>query len=185
MSSRRRFRTVPRTPSTGRRAAAALLSVALLLACAPPEHRSRVRPGEPAPRFDLQDLAGGRLALQDLRGRVVLVDFWATYCASCKDSIPFFRKLHKEFHQAGLVVLGVSIDERTEHLRGFVSEAAMPYRVLLDREQAAARAYGITGVPESFLIGRDGIVRGTWVGFSPEDARQIRMEVRAALKDGP
>ncbi len=138
--------------------------------------------GDRAPDFSLQDVSGRRLSLGDAKGKVVLLDFWATYCEPCRASIPFFEELHGEQGKDGLLILGINEDVYTGHVKDFLKETGITYTVLMDSGQTAARRYGVRKFPETFLIDRTGVVRKKWIGFAPGHAAEIRTEVETYLK---
>ncbi len=132
-------------------------------------HRQRVapsgtgfRPGQLAPEFSLNDLKGRTLRLTDYRGRVVLLNFWATWCEPCRHEIPEFIQLQQ--NTPGLQILGVSLDDSDEPVRTFYGDFKMNYPVAVG-DAALARKYGgILGLPITFLIGCDGRVASKHIG---------------------
>ncbi|MFH2201571.1 MAG: TlpA disulfide reductase family protein [Elusimicrobiota bacterium] len=163
-----------------------ILSLLCLLAasgCAPAEKWGDIQASDPAPSFQLKDLSGKTVRSEDLRGKVLLMDFWATYCDTCRASLPALQELHTAFAEKDLVVLGVSIDTYTGHLKQFAQETGMGYTVLQDSKLATSRAYGVRKVPETFLVGKDGVVRKKWISFGPQHAAQMRAEIETALRE--
>jgi len=159
-----------------RRAALALL-VALAAGCeridpAPAAGAPEAAPGAaaeavPAPAFSLPDLAGGQLALADLRGRPVVIDFWATWCAPCERQVPVLNAFQAK-HGERIPVLGISVDVDPNAVAPFVAEHAVQYRVLLG-DEGLARDYGALGFPTLFVVRPDGSVHSAHVGVvSPE-----------------
>lgn len=132
--------------------------------------------------FSLKDLSGKTVKLSDFRGKVVLLDFWATWCDSCLESLPVYQKLHETRRQDGLVVLGVDEDSRAKGVAAFASKHGVSYPVLLDSDKEAYYAYRVRGLPTAFLIGRDGAVARRWTGFQPSDEAQLRQAVDDLLK---
>lgn len=124
----------------------------------------------PAPAFALRDLEGGEISLAGLRGRVVLLDFWATWCAPCLKSMPELEALHRRYGAKGLTVLGVSTDEGgPEKVRRFAKARKVTYPIALDDEWAPAWAdYRVRAVPSAFLIDREGRIVAQWTGAAPE-----------------
>lgn len=122
--------------------------------------------GSRAPDFALPDLAGGTVRLSDLRGKVVFLNFWATWCPPCKVEMPSMEALHRSLEGQDFVMLAVSVDEGGEAaVRKFLEEIPHSYRVLIDAGAAGERlssrtgkAYGITGVPETFIIDARGTI---------------------------
>lgn len=149
----------------------AVLAVAASLAACRSADLKPVRDGVPnvspfpAPDFTLQDLSSGTFRLSDLRGKTVLLDFWATWCAPCKQSIPRYMKMQKRLGAKGFVVVGVDEGEAPEIVSAYVKAHGMNYRVLLDPHAGLFRDYGARGLPAVFLIDAQGNVRGKWEGF--------------------
>jgi thiol-disulfide isomerase/thioredoxin len=135
-----------------------------------------------APAFDLVSLSGASLASDSLRGRVVLLDFWATWCAPCRKGIPALQGLHERYASQGLVVIGASTDEGgPERVRRFVSSRRMTYPVALDSGATPAwQAFEVKSIPTLFLIGRDGRLLARWNGL-PKSHDEVEQRVRAAL----
>jgi peroxiredoxin len=136
----------------------------------------------PAPDFALQDPSGKTVRLADLRGKVVLIDFWATYCGPCKDSVPALERLHRDKKAEGLEVVGISEDSFADAVPPFVAEHKMTYTVLLDLEQTAGEAYSLRGLPQAFLIDREGKIVQKWFGWEPGHEPAMRAAVEQALK---
>jgi peroxiredoxin len=117
--------------------------------------------GAPAQSFPAQRLGGGEDALANYRGRVVLVNLWASWCTPCREEMPDLQRLYMQESQHGLVVLGVDQGESAETARAFVQAHGVTFPILLDQEQRYGRAYAAIGLPTSIVVGRDGrIVKG-------------------------
>ncbi|MGB7553162.1 MAG: TlpA disulfide reductase family protein [Candidatus Korobacteraceae bacterium] len=117
-----------------------------------------------APDFSLQDLNGQPLNLANYQGKVVLLDFWATWCAPCRDEIPHFVQLQDKYRQQGLQVLGISMDDGPQPVREFYQQVRMNYPVALGTEKVAEAYGGVLGLPIAFLIGRDGRIHAKYIG---------------------
>lgn len=147
--------------------------------------RAEVKVGEAFPAFapaGVVTLAGGELP--DTAGKVVLVDFWASWCAPCKASFPAMAKLHADYAARGLVVAAVSIDEKPGAAVAFVKKMAPPFGALHDREQKLVRQVVVPAMPTSYLIGRDGRVRFMHQGFHGDATdRELRKEIEALLAE--
>jgi peroxiredoxin len=105
--------------------------------------------------FALSDLKGKTWALKDLRGNVVLVNFWATWCPPCRSEMPDLESLHKKFKKQGLIILGIS-DEDAAKVAPFVAQSGLSYAILLDPGRKVHQQYDIEGIPKSFVYDRDG-----------------------------
>ena len=128
-----------------------------------------------APEFDLPTLAGPPLALSDLRGKVVLLNFWATWCPACLVEMPLLETVSKE-ESSWMVVLGVDVGERPDLVKRYMRDHDLTFPVVLDGDGRVAAGYGIYAYPTSFFIDRDGIVRDGQVGaFQSEENLRARL----------
>ncbi len=116
-----------------------------------------VKPGSKAPEFTLKTLKGEEISLRDLRGKVVLLNFWATWCPPCKEEMPLFVEVYRKYREKGFEILAVSMDSKPEPVEKFVREYRFPFPVLMDDGNVSTK-YGVQGLPTSFLIDRDGEV---------------------------
>jgi peroxiredoxin len=117
-----------------------------------------------APDFSLRDLNNQTLELANYRGKVVLLDFWATWCTPCRGEIPHFVEFQNNYREQGLQVIGISMDDDAKPVREFYQEFKMNYPVALGNEKVAEAYGGVLGLPITFLIGRDGRVAAKYVG---------------------
>jgi thiol-disulfide isomerase/thioredoxin len=142
---------------------------------------AEVRVGDRFP--PLTEAAADRAAdLPALSGRVVLVDFWASWCAPCKASFPAYAQLHADYAGRGLTIVAVSVDEKPAAYEAFIRQTRPPFATLLDREHRLTRLVAVPAMPTCFLIGRDGRVRSMHTGFHGADSeRELRREIEAAL----
>lgn len=122
-----------------------------------------------APAFYLKNFAGGRAQLSDYRGKVVLINFWATWCPPCVKEIPDLVELQTSYGDRGLVILGISLDRNPDRvLQPFIDKYKINYPILLDDGRVAKNYGGITGIPTTFLVDREGIIRNQYVGLRPK-----------------
>jgi len=131
--------------------------------------------------FTLNDYTGKPVNLASLKGKVILLDFWATWCAPCKIEIPGFVELQTKYKGKGLVVVGLSVDDTVEQLKPFVTQFKMNYPVLVGLgNDAIQEAYGpIWGLPTTFLIGRDGKICKKHMGLTSKE--QFEKEILGLL----
>jgi cytochrome c biogenesis protein CcmG/thiol:disulfide interchange protein DsbE len=126
------------------------------------------RAGFPAPDFTLSDLNGRRIRLSDLRGHVVFLNVWATWCPPCREEMPSMERLYRRLQDTSFIMLAVSVDEGgAETVRRFVDRVGISFPVLLDPRGTVPSRYGVTGFPETFIIDRQGQVIQHTIG--PED----------------
>ena len=115
-----------------------------------------VNPGDMAPDFRVQNLEGKEVALSSFRGKVVLLNFWATWCAPCIAEMPALERLYSKYKSKGFEVVAVAGDDTVESVREFQRKYGLSFTILLDSRDVTAKPYRIIGFPESFVIGRDG-----------------------------
>lgn len=160
------------------------LTLALLLAAATWPALA-VEEGEQAPDFTLPrlDSQESRLQLSELRGSVVYVDFWASWCTPCLQSLPAVNELYQEYHERGFEVVAVTVDREIPAARQFLEDLEVPldYRVVSDVENAVMHEYGVRGMPTSFLIDRDGVVRDVHEGFRDGDIERLEQALQPLL----
>lgn len=134
--------------------------------------------GQPAPNFRLATEDGKTIELSSLRGRVVVVNFWATWCAPCKVEMPQLQALYDDYRRTGLELIGVNMQEPAEEVVRFRRSLAIAFPTALDLDGTVARRYLIRGLPTTFLIDRAGIIREINVGIV---TRQVLEEKLAKL----
>jgi cytochrome c biogenesis protein CcmG/thiol:disulfide interchange protein DsbE len=123
-----------------------------------------------APEFELKDADGKTVRLSDYKGKVVLLDFWATWCGPCKIEIPWFIDFERKYKDQGFSVIGVSMDEEGwTAVKPFISELAINYRVLQGSDSIAQLYGGVDALPTTFLIDRDGRIASTHAGLAGKD----------------
>ena len=141
----------------------------------------KVATGASAPDFALKDLDGQAVTLASLKGRVVLLDFWATWCGPCKAAMPSIQKIHEDYSGKPVTVLGIDVFERKADAGPkYFREKGFTYGCLLEGEDLA-RAYGVTGIPTLVVIGKDGKVELIESGFGPEGDKNLRSAIDGAL----
>ena len=131
---------------------------------------SAIKNGMPAPKLILKDLNGKTVNLEELKGKVVIVDFWATWCQPCTIMIPWFIEFRNRYGSQGLEIVGVAMDdEGLEAVKPYVEKAKMNYMILLGTEDTAQAWGGIFGLPTSFIIDREGKIQNHHVGLVGRD----------------
>lgn len=136
-----------------------------------------------APNVVVHSADGATVRLADYKGRVVLVDFWASWCPPCKTSFPALDAIYREFQEQGLEVLAVNVDERRHDADTFLGAHPHGLTVLFDPKGVAPEAFGVKGMPSSFLIDRAGDIRFTHMGYSGNVDDSYRQEIRQLLSE--
>ena len=134
-----------------------------------------------APDFTLLSIDGKTVTLSRLRGKVILLDFWATWCAPCRLAIPHLNDLHNAYRERGLEIIGVSLDKGSpERVRRFTVNMGIQYTIIMANDEVV-KNYGISPIPTTYLIDRDGHISNKWVGFSQNLMIKISTETERLL----
>jgi peroxiredoxin len=173
------------TIPTDRRALLGLAAAAAASGLAgawPVPARAAIPSGTRAPDFTLRRGEGGNLRLAEQRGRVVMVNFWATWCAPCRQEMPHLEVLHQKYRNAGFVLLGVSVDDDPKKAVAVAAQLGVTFPILLDTDKQVSRSYDLRTMPSTVLIDRDGQVRFVHRGW--RDGYQVTYEqqVRELLR---
>jgi len=140
---------------------------------------SDMRPSE----FTGKTSDGKAMSLAQLRGRVVLLNFFATWCSECRPEMPMFEKLHQEFASQGLVVLGINVREGIRVIHKYAKELGLTFPLVLDPNGQISRSYGVIGLPTTFLIARDGRPVALAIGPREWDGEKSKAIVRTLLAE--
>ena len=164
---------------------AAQWTAAVLLACNSNENGAARPPeiGKPAPDYRAISLAGDSVSLTRARGRVVLLNVWATWCHPCREEIPILQAFHERYASRGLELVGVSVDARGEEdtIRQFANDFGMTYPIWLDPDERVQSTFLAIGVPATFLIDRSGVLRWRHIGPVHADDSTLARELERAL----
>lgn len=134
----------------------------------------------PAPDWELPDLNGKMIKSSDFRGHVLMLDFWATWCAPCRVEIPHFVELQKQYGDKGLTVVGVSLDEQgTEIVKKFVKKYGVNYPIVMGNEKISEAYGGIDAIPTTFVIDRQGRIVSRHMGY--DDKAAFEKEIQSLL----
>src|SRR5579871_1530123 len=141
--------------------------------------------GNPAPEFAVKVVSGakGTVSLKSLRGKVVLVDFWGTFCEPCKKSFPKLQDLNTKLAASGLVIVGISEDDADdkEKIPGFAGTYGAKFALGWDEDKSIARSYKPATMPSSFIIDKKGVVRFAHVGYHDGEETQVEKEIKELL----
>jgi peroxiredoxin len=160
--------------------ALALLTI-LLCAVAPAD--AAVNPGAPAPAFTLAARDGGKLSLADLKGQVVMINFWATWCGPCRQEMPLLAQLHDKYEPLGFTMLGVNVEPDSAAAVAWLKNVPVNFPILFDTDSAVAGRFGVEGMPSSVLVDRNGQVRYIHRGYKPGDEAKYADMIRSLVKE--
>lgn len=138
--------------------------------------------GNIAPGFTLKSDSNKNLKLNDYRGQVVMINFWATWCSPCRQEIPHLNRLHERYHKAGFALLGINIDDQPRIAREMMQKLSVAFPVLFDTDKRVSRLYDVGAMPSSLLIDRDGRIRYIHLGYRTGYEIQYDNQIRELLK---
>ena len=156
--------------------------LAILLGAAPPADAA-VNPGAPAPAFTLAARDGGKLSLADLKGQVVMINFWATWCGPCRQEMPLLAQLHDKYEPLGFTMLGVNVEPDSAAAVAWLKGVPVTFPILFDTDSAVAGSFGVEGMPSSVLVDRKGQVRYIHRGYKPGDEAKYADMIRSLIKE--
>jgi peroxiredoxin len=142
-----------------------------------------ITPSGRAPDFTLSTVGGPNVRLQEQRGRVVLVNFWATWCGPCRVEMPHLNRLYDKYRGSGFTLLGVNIDEEPRKAADLASRLGLRFPVLLDSEKKVSRLYDLSAMPSTVLIDREGRVRYVHRGYRDGYEDTYEKQIRELLKE--
>ena len=163
------------------RAARVLLCAGLaFVACASVE---AIAPAAAAPDFTLRTMNGPNLRLAEQRGRVVMVNFWATWCGPCRQEMPHLNKLYEKYKASGFVLLGVNVDDDARNAASVATKLGVKFPVLFDTDKNVSKLYELNSMPSTVLIDRDGRVRFLHRGYQDGYENTYDKQIRDLLKE--
>ena len=166
------------TPSSSLLRRTARLACATAMLFVAPFAIPAIAPAAAAPDFTLRTMSGPNMRLAEQRGRVVMVNFWATWCGPCRQEMPQLDRLYQKYKASGFVLLGVNVDDDTRKAADVAGKLGVSFPVLLDTDKAVSKLYDLSTMPSTVLIDRDGKVRyvhrGYLTGYEDNYDKQIR-----------
>lgn len=137
--------------------------------------------GGPAPIFSLPTTSGRTVSLDDLKGNVVMVNFWATWCGPCRQEMPKLEALYERYHDLGFTLLGVNVEKDSSGVAKFLKQTPVSFKILLDKDNKVSQLYNVVAMPSTVLIDRKGNVRYVHHGYQPGYAAAYQTEIRNLL----
>jgi peroxiredoxin len=158
-----------------------LLALAASFACLGPVAADDA--AGPAPDFTLPARSGSTVSLGMLRGQVVMINFWASWCGPCRQEFPILDQIHRKYRPLGFTMLGVNVEPDTAEAERFLAQTPVGFPILFDRTNVVTKQYGVSGMPTTILVDRKGRVRWLHRAYRPGDESEYVSQVRAMLKE--
>jgi|SRR5450755_218708 peroxiredoxin len=155
---------------------------AIALAFAASSAAPAIAPTSAAPDFTLRTMGGPNMRLQEQRGRVVMVNFWATWCGPCRQEMPQLDRLYQKYKSSGFVLLGVNVDDDAMKAADVAAKLGVSFPVLLDTDKAVSKLYDLSTMPSTVIIDRDGKVRYVHRGYLNGYEENYEKQIRELLK---
>jgi len=138
---------------------------------------------EKAPDFTLKSDSGENVRLEEQRGKVVMINFWASWCAPCRKEMPLLEELHDRYEQAGFTLFGVNVEQNPEAAQKFLDDVGVTFPILFDPDSTASRAYQVSAMPTTVMVDRDGNVRYVNRGYKEGDEAKYRDQIRELIRE--
>lgn len=139
--------------------------------------------GAATPGFALPARAGGTLSLDQLKGQVVMVNFWATWCGPCRQEMPLLEQIQQKYEPLGFTVVGINVEPDSAAAQAWLTGVGVTFPILFDRENTVAAAFGVEGMPSTVFIDRNGAVRYVHRGYKPGDESKYSDMIRSLVKE--
>lgn len=137
----------------------------------------------PAPDFTLKGLDGNNTKLSELRGNVVLLNFWASWCGPCREEMPLLNKIHNKYEPLGFTILGVNVEEQSDAAKKFIAQRPVDFPILLDNKNTVSKLYDVIAMPTTVVIDRDGNMRFLHQGYQSGDEAEYRKMVKKLVRE--
>ena len=160
-----------------------ILATMLLVGAGPAIAAAPAQAPVPAPDFSLAARDGGSVQLSSLRGQVVMINFWATWCGPCRQEMPLLEQLHAKYEPLGFTLLGVNVEPDSAAATTWLKGVPVTFPILFDTKNAVAEQFGVMGMPSSVFVDREGRVRYVHRGYKPGDEAQYADLIRSLVKE--
>src|ERR1700722_3294569 len=163
--------------------ATCLLACGLAAALSLSAAAASIAPGAAAPGFQLHSASSTDLSLSDLKGQVVLINFWASWCGPCRQEMPVLEQLYKKYKPAGFTLLGVNVEPKSADAVGFLKATPVSFPILFDPDSKVSQLYEVSGMPSTVILDRTGKVRYIHHGYKPGEESEYQDQIRSLVRE--
>ena len=142
-----------------------------------------IAPGAAAPAFQLHSSASTELSLSDLKGQVVLINFWASWCGPCRQEMPLLESIYKKYSKMGFTLLGVNVEPDSQAANDWLKQTPVSFPILYDRDSKVSKLYDVSGMPSTVIIDRTGKLRTLHRGYKPGDENEYLDSIRSLIRE--
>jgi peroxiredoxin len=136
-----------------------------------------------APDFTLKSQKNGNLKLSELRGKVILINFWASWCGPCRQEMPVLDELYRHYRSLDFTILGVNVEQNSDDAESLLKDVPVSFPILFDTENKISKLYGVKGMPSTVLVDRDGKIRYVHMGYQPGVEAEYQTQIRALIRE--
>jgi thiol-disulfide isomerase/thioredoxin len=142
-----------------------------------------VTPAGPAPQFKLDSMAGKPVSLDQYKGQVVMINFWASWCGPCRTEMPILEKLHAKYKPMGFTMIGVNVEPDSSLAANWLKTTPVTFPILFDTKSEVSKLYSVAGMPNTVIIDRKGNLRWLHRGYKPGDENEYLDQIRALVRE--
>ena len=142
-----------------------------------------VAPASPAPKFQLDSLAGQKINLDQYKGQVVMINFWASWCGPCRQEMPILEKLHAKYKPMGFTMIGINVEPDSNLAVDWLKSTPVTFPILFDRTSEVSKLYKVAGMPNTVIVDRKGNLRWLHRGYKPGDENKYLDQIRALVRE--
>jgi peroxiredoxin len=161
----------------------ASLLCSVLLAGATIATAADIAPGDPGPAFSLASMSGPQINLNALKGQVVLINFWASWCGPCRQEMPVLEQINKRYKALGVTLLGVNVEPDSSNAAGWLKATPVSFPILFDTDSKVSKLYDVAGMPNTVILDRKGTVRFVHRGYNPGEENEYMDQIRTLARE--